>query len=151
MNYTQIEVERDGPITVIRFNRPEKMNCIGLTTHEELVHAWNQFRDEDGPATATGGDGSDTFDARVWNGFGGEADDIYLHITDFDVDEDVLQVGVFQTDNEVAGVEVIEADGGTHTDVRVTYTGRPGTAPGIAIIRLDGTPGITADHIVITT
>ncbi len=47
MEYTQIEVELDGPVTVIRFNRPEVMNCIGLTTHEELVHAWDAFRDDD--------------------------------------------------------------------------------------------------------
>ncbi|MEM8998389.1 MAG: enoyl-CoA hydratase-related protein, partial [Acidobacteriota bacterium] len=46
MDYTQIEVERDGPVTVIRFNRPEVMNCVGLTTHEELVHAWDAFRDD---------------------------------------------------------------------------------------------------------
>lgn len=47
MEYTQIEVERDGPVTVIRFNRPEVMNCIGLTTHDELVHAWDAFRDDE--------------------------------------------------------------------------------------------------------
>lgn len=47
MDYTQIQVERDGPVTVIRFNRPEVMNCIGLTTHEELVRAWDDFRDDD--------------------------------------------------------------------------------------------------------
>lgn len=47
MEYTQIQVEHDGPVTVIRFNRPEVMNCIGLTTHDELVHAWNAFRDDE--------------------------------------------------------------------------------------------------------
>ncbi len=47
MEYKQIEVEREGPVTVIRFNRPEVMNCIGLTTHHELVHAWNAFRDDE--------------------------------------------------------------------------------------------------------
>lgn len=47
MEYTQIQVERDGPVTVIRFNRPEVMNCVGLRTHEELVHAWDAFRDDD--------------------------------------------------------------------------------------------------------
>ncbi|MEO1082816.1 MAG: enoyl-CoA hydratase-related protein, partial [Acidobacteriota bacterium] len=29
-----------------RFNRPEVMNCISLTTHHELVHAWDAFRDD---------------------------------------------------------------------------------------------------------
>ena len=47
MEYTQIQVERDGPVTVIRFNRPEVTNCIGLTTHNELVHAWDAFRDDE--------------------------------------------------------------------------------------------------------
>ncbi len=47
MEYAQIAVERDGPVTVIRFNRPEVMNCIGLTTHNELVHAWDAFRDDE--------------------------------------------------------------------------------------------------------
>jgi enoyl-CoA hydratase/carnithine racemase len=34
-------------VTVIRFDRPEVMNCIGLTTHNELVHAWDTFRDDE--------------------------------------------------------------------------------------------------------
>ena len=46
MNYTQITTEREGPVTIIKFNRPEVMNCVGLTTHNELVHAWNAFRDD---------------------------------------------------------------------------------------------------------
>ena len=47
MEYTQIHVEHNGPITIIRFDRPEVMNCIGLTTHHELVHAWDAFRNDD--------------------------------------------------------------------------------------------------------
>ncbi|MEL7450444.1 MAG: enoyl-CoA hydratase-related protein [Pseudomonadota bacterium] len=47
MEYTQILVEKQGPVTVITFNRPEVMNCVGLTTHNELVHAWDAFRDDD--------------------------------------------------------------------------------------------------------
>lgn len=118
---------------------------------DDLITVWNQFRDEDGPAIVSGGDGADTFDARVRNAFDGEADDIYLRITDFDVDEDVLQVGLFDPGNDVSGVEVIEAADGAHTDVRVTHSGRNGLDGGIAVIRLDGTPGITPDHVVITT
>ncbi len=52
MEYTQIEVEPRRPITIIRFNRPEVMNCIGLTTHDELVHAWDAFRNDDGAKVA---------------------------------------------------------------------------------------------------
>ncbi len=47
MDYTQIAVEHRGPVTVIRFDRPEVMNCIGLTTHHELVRAWDTFRNDD--------------------------------------------------------------------------------------------------------
>ncbi len=52
MAYTQITVERDGPVVIIRFDRPEVMNCIGLTTHEELISAWNDFRDDDSAKVA---------------------------------------------------------------------------------------------------
>ena len=92
----------------------------------------------------------DTFDARVWNARDGEADNIYMTITDFDPTEDVLQVGVFQTGNNVDSIEIVEADDGSYSDVRVTYTPQDGLDPGIAVIRLEGTTGVTADQIVIT-
>lgn len=116
---------------------------------DDLIEVWNQFRDEDGPAVVTTGEGQDTVDASVWNAYNGEADNIYLRITDFDPDEDVLQVGVFQTSNKVSSVDIVEADDGSYTDVLVTYTAKGGSAPGVATIRLDGTPGITASQIVI--
>jgi len=47
MNFTQIAYEKRGSVTIIRFNRPEVLNCIGPTTHRELIHAWTQFRDDD--------------------------------------------------------------------------------------------------------
>jgi enoyl-CoA hydratase len=47
MNFSQIDYEKRGPVTVIRFNRPEVRNCIGPTTHRELVEAWTHFRDDD--------------------------------------------------------------------------------------------------------
>jgi enoyl-CoA hydratase len=46
MAFLEIEYEVHGPIRVIRFNRPEKRNCIGPTTHLELVEAWTRFRDD---------------------------------------------------------------------------------------------------------
>lgn len=120
---------------------------------DDLITVWNQFRpsDDAGPARATGGSGADTFDVRVWNAFGGEADGIYLNIEDFNVDEDILQVGVFQTGNEVAGVEINEASNGAFTDVRVSYTGYEGRAGGIATIRLNGTTGLAAENVVIVS
>ncbi|MFY0679752.1 MAG: hypothetical protein JXR13_04170 [Thalassovita sp.] len=118
---------------------------------DDLFTVWNQFRDEDGPAIVTGGEGADTIDARVWNAFRGEADDIYLRVTDFDPAEDVLQVGVFQTANEVDNIELVEAEDGSYTDVRVNYTALWSLPPGTAVIRLEGAIGMTADQIVITS
>lgn len=46
MAFTEIEYEAHGPIRIIRFNRPEKRNCIGPATHVELVEAWTRFRDD---------------------------------------------------------------------------------------------------------
>jgi enoyl-CoA hydratase len=47
MDFTQIEYEKRGAATIIRFNRPEVRNCVGPTTHKELIKAWTQFRDDD--------------------------------------------------------------------------------------------------------
>jgi len=47
MDFTQIAYEKRGAVTIIRFNRPEFLNCIGPTTHRELIQAWTQFRDDD--------------------------------------------------------------------------------------------------------
>ena len=52
MNYSQINYEEHEEIRVIRFNRPEVMNCIGPVTHAELVHAWNRFRIDEGAKVA---------------------------------------------------------------------------------------------------
>lgn len=46
MNFTQIVYEKRGPVRIIRFNRPEVRNCIGPTTHRELIEAWTHFRDD---------------------------------------------------------------------------------------------------------
>ena len=126
----------------------------GATAHggagDDLFNVWNQFRDEDGPAVITTDAGEDTIDVRIWNAFGGEADDIYLRVTDFDPAEDILQIGVFQTGNEVDSFELVEADDGSYTDVLVTYTTPlPHQVPSVAVIRLDGTTGLTADSVVV--
>ena len=47
MNYTQIEFIQQNEIAIIKFNRPEVMNCIGPTTHKVLVHAWQEFKTND--------------------------------------------------------------------------------------------------------
>lgn len=52
MAFTQIDYEVLGPIRVIRFNRPDKRNCIGPTTHQELIEAWTRFRDDDSALVA---------------------------------------------------------------------------------------------------
>lgn len=47
MKFTEIAYEKHGPVTIIRFNRPEVRNCIGPVTHKELIEAWTMFRDDD--------------------------------------------------------------------------------------------------------
>ena len=47
MKYTQINFDIKDQIAIITFNRPEVMNCIGPTTHEELIHAWQDFKTND--------------------------------------------------------------------------------------------------------
>jgi enoyl-CoA hydratase len=45
VEYQEIAYEERGPVTVIKFNRPEVRNCIGPRTHLELIDAWTRFRD----------------------------------------------------------------------------------------------------------
>jgi len=52
MAFTEIDYEEHGPVRVIRFNRPEKRNCIGPKTHLELIEAWSRFRDDSGALVA---------------------------------------------------------------------------------------------------
>lgn len=47
MRFSEIDYVVDGPVRIIRFNRPEAHNCIGPVTHRELVEAWATFRDDD--------------------------------------------------------------------------------------------------------
>ncbi|CAD5106190.1 enoyl-CoA hydratase/isomerase family protein [Zestomonas carbonaria] len=47
MAFTEITYEEHDQVRIIRFNRPEKRNCIGPTTHRELIEAWTRFKDDD--------------------------------------------------------------------------------------------------------
>lgn len=44
MNYQHIRYESHGAVRVITFNRPEVKNCIDRLAHDELCHAFDQFR-----------------------------------------------------------------------------------------------------------
>jgi enoyl-CoA hydratase len=46
MNFTEIRFDRQDRTAIITFNRPEKRNCIGPVTHQELITAWTMFRDD---------------------------------------------------------------------------------------------------------
>jgi enoyl-CoA hydratase len=60
--FTEIEYLVDGPVRIIRFNRPAVRNCIGPVTHGELVQAWTLFRDDDTALVAViTGAGGDAF------------------------------------------------------------------------------------------
>ena len=52
MEYSQIEYKKQGEITIIAFNRPAVMNCIGPVTHRELVDAWGRFKTDDSAKAA---------------------------------------------------------------------------------------------------
>lgn len=51
-NFVEIAYEADGPMRVIRFNRPAQRNCIGPRTHQEFIEAWTTFRDDDSASVA---------------------------------------------------------------------------------------------------
>jgi enoyl-CoA hydratase/carnithine racemase len=42
-----VETERDGGIFIIRMNRPERLNALGLEMRMGLDEAWKEFRDSD--------------------------------------------------------------------------------------------------------
>jgi enoyl-CoA hydratase len=46
VDYSQIRYEKHGKITIIAFNRPDAMNCIGPVTHRELIDAWGRFKED---------------------------------------------------------------------------------------------------------
>lgn len=119
---------------------------------DDLFAVWNLLGNADGAATVTGGEGADTIDVRPLNAGGGEGDEIHLHMTDFDPAEDILQVGVFQTQStSVVDIEIIESPDGSGTEVRVEYAPRLDTEPGITVIRLEGTTGLSEDQIVVVS
>ncbi len=63
-DYSQISYRQDGPVAVITIERPEKMNCIGPTTADELTDAWQRFKDSDDALVAVmTGAGDDAFSA----------------------------------------------------------------------------------------
>ncbi|MEM6724013.1 MAG: enoyl-CoA hydratase-related protein [Bacteroidota bacterium] len=47
MEYTQIKFNVQGAVAIIQFDRPEVMNCVGPTTHKELIAAWTEFKTND--------------------------------------------------------------------------------------------------------
>jgi len=47
MDFKEIEYSIQGEIAIIKFNRPEVMNCVGPNTHTELVAAWQDFKTND--------------------------------------------------------------------------------------------------------
>ncbi len=104
--------------------------------------------------TISGGEGEDTIAIRGSRIAveGAETDHVAVVVTDFDTDDDVLLIRRdFSTQSAVVqDVEILEAADGSHTDVRVTYEPLDnGTLFNADIIRLVGTTGVTADHIVI--
>lgn len=108
-----------------------------------------EFHDNPG-STVTGGAGADSYNLLVRNAANGEGPDPFLTITDFTLGEDTIGIGNWTHGQPATGFEIVEADDGTYTDIRVTFS-PSGNQPddGIAIIRLMGTTGLTASDIVL--
>ena len=47
MNFKEIDFSVQNEIAIIKFNRPEVMNCVGPNTHKELIIAWQEFKTND--------------------------------------------------------------------------------------------------------
>jgi enoyl-CoA hydratase len=43
MEYLEIQYDIQGAVRIIKFNRPQIRNCIGPTTHLELIDASRGF------------------------------------------------------------------------------------------------------------
>ena len=52
MDFQEILYQHDGAVRVIQINRPDVRNCIGPRTHQELIAAWNLFREDDSASVA---------------------------------------------------------------------------------------------------
>lgn len=44
MHFNEIEFIIEDAIAIIKFNRPDVMNCVGPRTHQELIEAWTIFK-----------------------------------------------------------------------------------------------------------
>lgn len=47
VSYDHLGYDRQGPVTVITIDRPDRMNAIGPQTSHELLDAWDRFREDD--------------------------------------------------------------------------------------------------------
>lgn len=47
-----ITLERQGPVAIIRFDRPDKLNALTLAMYDELAQAFAEVRDDDAIAAA---------------------------------------------------------------------------------------------------
>ncbi|MBI1885950.1 MAG: enoyl-CoA hydratase/isomerase family protein [Chloroflexi bacterium] len=52
MSWQYVVYEQDGPVTVIRMNRPERLNSCSRAMMQELAEAWQRFRDDDSARVA---------------------------------------------------------------------------------------------------
>jgi enoyl-CoA hydratase len=48
----ELQVEADGPVRVVRLNRPEKLNATNYLLHKALARVWPQIDADDGARVA---------------------------------------------------------------------------------------------------
>jgi enoyl-CoA hydratase/carnithine racemase len=46
MKLTTVEYDKRGPVAYVRLNRPDKLNAMNETMHQELGQVWADFRDD---------------------------------------------------------------------------------------------------------
>jgi enoyl-CoA hydratase len=64
MDYETLIYEQDERVVTLTYNRPEQHNAISRKMNEELHHAWQRFRDDDGAfVLVITGAGETTFSA----------------------------------------------------------------------------------------
>ncbi|MBO9463614.1 hypothetical protein J7443_00085 [Tropicibacter sp. R15_0] len=116
---------------------------------DDLITTGNFLNDEDGAVTITGGEGTDTFRLGIRNPYG--SDEIeYATITDFNPDEDVLELSLWSSPSySIEEITIVEATEGGHTDVLVEFS-HDHSETATAIVRLTGVTGLSADQIVVT-
>ncbi|MEP1765283.1 MAG: hypothetical protein ABJJ53_01320 [Sulfitobacter sp.] len=114
---------------------------------DDHLTVYNGLEEGEEPATLTGGEGRDTFEASVAN-FGDQDEGVFAIITDFDPDEDVLILNTPEFGRaDLQNVTLVPDEDGGFMDVHIDYTWEVNGGQGTAVVRLAGITDLTLDQI----